>query len=440
MAEQLDADTGLPVGMIRDPFAGNAPEAITGAPVTIATIPPVTSALAPEAPTREPVAELRGPFDRFVPEGPARTVVNWLGVVLSVYLLISAVGMIGDGFQTATNGRAEQLFAFASNPFVALMVGVLATVATQSSSTTTAITVGLAAGGLPLHIAIPIVMGANIGTTMTNTLVSLGMVANKEDFRRAFAAATVHDFFNLFAVAILLPLEIFTGYLERASGVLANALSGVGGVDTDSIDFVGAATAPLPALGTWATSPLPALWGGILMVAVGVALILLSITLVSRILKVLMVGRVQDVLHASVGRGPVSGVVSGAALTAVVQSSSTATSLMVPLAGAGTFTLRQVYAFTVGSNIGTTATALIAAFGLSGASAGLGLQVALVHLLFNLSATLILFVPPFIRPAAIICSTWLANRAAENKLYVVTWVLGVFVVIPGILIALTSIF
>ncbi|WP_246465156.1 Na/Pi cotransporter family protein [Ruania alkalisoli] len=383
---------------------------------------------------------LRGPFDSLIAEGRARSVVNWLSVVVSVYVLISAVGVIGAGFKAATGGQAEALFGFASNPIVALMVGVLATAATQSSSTTTSITVGLAAGGLPLEIAIPIIMGANIGTTLTNTLVSVGMIRNKDDFRRAFAAATVHDFFNLLAVLILLPLEIATGFLERVSGWLAGALTGVGGVDTDSVDVVGAATAPLESLVGSLTEPLAAPWGGLVMIAVGVALILLSITFIGKVLKVLMVGQAKRVLHGAIGRGPISGIASGAVVTAIVQSSSTATSLMIPLAGSGTFTLRQIYPFTLGSNIGTTATALLAALGLSGVDAALGLQVALVHLLFNLTATAVIFGIPFLRAIPIKGATWLAGRSAENKSFAAVWVLGVFVVVPGLLIAATTIF
>ncbi|UFU03867.1 Na/Pi symporter [Ruania suaedae] len=399
---------------------------------------PIDSAAGPAAVRTE--SPLRGPFDAWVPAGRARSVVNWLSVVVCVYLLISAVGVIGAGFKAATGGQAEALFAFASNPIVALMVGVLATAATQSSSTTTSITVGLAAGGLPLEIAIPIIMGANIGTTLTNTLVSVGMIRNKDDFRRAFAAATVHDFFNLIAVAILLPLELLTGFLERASGALAGVLTGVGGVDTDSVDVIGAATAPLKELMGSITGPIAAPWGGLLTIAVGVALILVSITFIGRVLKVLMVGRAKQVLHGAIGRGPISGIASGAVVTAIVQSSSTATSLMIPLAGSGTFTLRQVYPFTLGSNIGTTATALLAALGLSGVEASLGLQVALVHLLFNVTATLVIFGLPFLRSLPVVAAQWLAARSAENKSFAALWVLGVFVVVPGLLIATTSIF
>ena len=266
------------------------------------------------------------------------------------------------------------------------------------------------------------------------------MIRNKDDFRRAFAAATVHDFFNLIAVAILLPLEVATGFLQRISGWLADALTGVGGVDTDSVDVVGTATAPLKELVGFLTEPLGAPWGGVITIAVGVALILVSITFIGKVLKVLMVGQAKKVLHAAIGRGPLSGIASGTVVTAIVQSSSTATSLMIPLAGSGTFSLRQVYPFTIGSNIGTTATALLAALGLSGVDASVGLQVALVHLLFNVTAMVLIFGIPFLRTIPIKGATWLANRSAENKFFAALWVLGVFVVVPGLLILVTTIF
>ena len=54
-------------------------------------------------------------------------------------------------------------------------------------------------------------MGANIGTSVTNTIVSLGQITKKNDFRRAFAGATVHDMFNWLSVLVLLPVEVATG-------------------------------------------------------------------------------------------------------------------------------------------------------------------------------------------------------------------------------------
>ena len=98
-----------------------------------------------------------------------------------------------------------------SNPIVGLMIGILFTVLVQSSSTCTSVIVSLvAAGGLDVKTAIPMVMGANIGTSMTSTLVSLTQVTDVEQFERAFAAATVHDCFNWSSVIVCLILELTT--------------------------------------------------------------------------------------------------------------------------------------------------------------------------------------------------------------------------------------
>lgn len=79
------------------------------------------------APSESSAAALRSPLERFGLQGQTLQVANWLAVVVGIYLLITAVNVIGGGFKAATGGQAADLFAFASNPFVALMVGVVAT-------------------------------------------------------------------------------------------------------------------------------------------------------------------------------------------------------------------------------------------------------------------------------------------------------------------------
>ena len=112
-------------------------------------------------------------------------ILQWFSVALLVYLLICAVGMIGGGFKLATGERAKELFEFASNPFAGLVIGTVATALIQSSSTVSSIIVGLVAGGLPVSVAVPMIMGANIGTSITNTIVSLGHVRAKEEFKKS---------------------------------------------------------------------------------------------------------------------------------------------------------------------------------------------------------------------------------------------------------------
>lgn len=363
---------------------------------------------------------------------------RWLFVVALIYFLITAVAIISAGFKSATGGQAEQLFAFATNPFMGLIIGSLATALIQSSSTVTSIIVGLVAGGLPVATAIPMVMGANIGTTITNTLVSLGHLRSKTEFRRAFAAATVHDYFNLLSVVIFLPLEIATGFLQKSASFLAANLLGATSISLGGVNFVKAATAPTVDLFETGASILPAPYSGILMIVLGIALIFLVILFIAKLLKQLMVGRAKRILHAAIGRGPVAGIASGTAVTVIVQSSSTTTSLMVPLAGSGVFGLREIYPFTLGANIGTTITALLASTAIAGPSALLALQIALVHLIYNVVGVAVIYAIPFLRNIPIWGAEWLARVATERKVWALAYIFGVFFVLPGVLIAITA--
>lgn len=367
-------------------------------------------------------------------------ILGWLGVAALIYLLVAAVGVISSGFQTATGDRAEELFQFATNPFVGLVVGIVATALIQSSSTVTSIVVGLVAGGLPVSVAVPMVMGANIGTTVTNTLISLGYVRDKQEFRRAFSAATVHDFFNLLAVAIFLPLEMMFGLLERSAVVLAEPLAGGGNYSLSDANVVSTATSPVTDTVAGLTGYLPGATSGLAMIVIGMAMIFFAIKYVGRLLKGLMVGRAQRVLNAAIGRGPLSGIASGATVTVLVQSSTTSTSLMVPLAGSGALSLRQIYPFTLGANIGTTVTALLASTAVTGPLAVHALEIALVHLLFNVFAIMLIFSVPALRALPLRGATWLSGLAMKSTSYVIAWVVGVFLALPGLLILVSSAF
>lgn len=403
----------------------------------------------PDTPTAEDTPDSgasapRYPLSFLGLSGKTKTLVDWLVVLAAVWLLITAVNAIGEGFSMAAGDGAAELFQFASNPFVGLVVGILATVLTQSSSTTTSITVALVAGGMPIDIAIPLLIGANLGTTMTSSLVSLGMARNPEMFRRGYAAATVHDMYNLTATVIFLPLELAFGFLEKASDWLATQLSGAGGGPVGAVfealgDAVSFVTEPGVDLFVWIVSPLPDVAGGIVLLVAGVALILLVIGFIGTMLKSLLVGTAQRIFHRALGSGQFVGALTGTVITVLVQSSSTTTSLVVPLAGSGKFSLKQIFPFVVGSNIGTTVTALIAAFGFSGGEAKVALQAALVHLLFNLFGSILILGLPFLRAIPLKGADLLAKLGTRNKLYVVAWMLGVFIVLPLLLIFITAV-
>lgn len=371
--------------------------------------------------------------DLRVAQGP--NWLKWVQVAGLVYLLLVAVSLIGGGFKIAAGDQARELFAFASNPVAGLVIGTVATALIQSSSTVTSIIVGLVAGGLPVGIAIPMVMGANIGTTITNTIVSLGHVREGDAFRRAFAAATVHDFFNLVSVLIFLPLEIMFGVLEKTGAWLAGLLLGSESMSMKGLDFVKPLVKPpVEFLQHQVLGAVPELLGGLVMIGAGIITIFLVITTIGRLLKVLMVGRAREILHGAVGRGPITGIGSGTLMTVLVQSSSTTTSLVVPLAGSGVFSLRQIYPFTLGANIGTCITALLAATAITGANAVFALQVALVHLVYNLLGVIVIYGIPLLRELPLRAAEALAAATVRNKLYAVAYIGSVFFVVPLVLI------
>ena len=362
-------------------------------------------------------------------------VINWAAIAFLVYLVLVAVGTVSGGFKLASGGSAgaKEIFEFATNPFVALLLGALATALVQSSSTVTSVIVGLVAGGLPISIAIPMVMGANIGTTITNTLVSIGHIRSKEEFRRAFAASTVHDFFNLLAVTIFLPLEIMFGVSQKLAESLSHLFVGDADLSLKSYNFIKPLVKPAVGLVKDAVSFLDGKAVGVAMVVVGIALILFAVTTLGKLLKKALVGKAKDLLHSAIGRGPVAGITSGAAVTIMVQSSSTTTSLMIPLAGSGVFNTRQIYPFTLGANIGTTITALLAATSISGPAAEVALTIALVHVMFNVFAVALIYGIPTLRELPLIMAEKLAKIGANNKPAALGYVLGSFFVVPGII-------
>ncbi len=366
---------------------------------------------------------------------------QWLTVTAMIYLLLLAVGMIGSGFKWAAGGAeaARHLFDFATNPFMGMVIGTMATAVVQSSSTATSIIVGLAAGGLPVDIAIPMILGVNIGTTMTATLVSLGSIGTRKTFRRSFAAATVHGFFNVMAVMIFMPLEMMTGILGKTSAVVANWIysDNSSGVQM-GFDIIKPITRPVIKIASEQLQVLPGNYGGIALALLGLALVFFSIGVLGKTLKVLMVGHAKDLLHKAIGNGTMKSMASGGLITVAVQSSSTTTSLVVPLAGSGVFRLKDVYPFALGANIGTCVTALLAATTVSGPMAVYGLQIALVHLFFNASAVALIYGIPQLRNIPYRGARIFAQKASRNKSIVFAYILGVFFLLPGLLILLTQ--
>jgi len=357
---------------------------------------------------------------------------TWVRATLVVgllYLFLVGVRLLETGVKVLGEDSAEGLFNGVTHPIAALFVGVLATVLVQSSSVTTATIVGLVAGGvLPIPTAVPMIMGANIGTTVTNTVVSLGHVRRSEEFRRAFSAATMHDFFNLIAVAILLPLELATGVLSKTAAAIAERVSGGGLGGTFDSPIKGAvkwgAGHVESAVERVVSNPTAL---GVALILVGVGFIFFTLVYITKNMKVLVAKRIEQSLNAALAKSGIIAMATGAVITFAVQSSSITTSILIPLVASGILLIRNAYPITLGANVGTTITALLAALAAGTVD---GLTIAFVHVLFNIAGILLLYPLPAMRFVPVRIAERLADVAIRRRWLAVTYVALAFIVVP----------
>ena len=350
-------------------------------------------------------------------------------VVALLYLFLVGVGLLSDGIASLGGDVQEALFARVSNPVAGLFVGILATVLVQSSSVSTSTIVGMVAAGLVgVEDAVPMIMGANIGTSVTNTLASVGSIRRPVEFQRAVGAATVHDVFNLMTVAVLLPLELATGFLARLASVVSDVISGGGGADFDS-PIKAAVEGPVEALiAVLDNTGLVETGLGILLIGVGLAAIFAALTYITRNMKALVAGSFEARLNrVLVGGSGIVAMLVGMVATIAVQSSSITTSVLVPIAAAGVISLHAVYPITLGANIGTTVTALLASLATDSPEA---LTIAVVHTLFNVTGILIFYGVPPLRGVPVRTAQWLASSMSRDRRLLTLYIGGVFVVVP----------
>jgi len=347
---------------------------------------------------------------------------------MSLYCFLVGINGLSTAIKHMGGDFAENILTTTSNPFIALFIGILSTTIFQSSSTTTSLIVGMVSGGaLNLAGAIPMIMGANIGTTVTNIIVSIGHINRGNEFKRAFAAATVHDFFNVFAVLILFPIEIAFGLLEKTATGLGTLLFG-------SVSANEVFKSPIKTAIKWGTNQLEAISfdSSVIFIIISVLLTFLMLFSIVKFLRSLVLDNVQQFFDQFIFKTAIHGMVFGMLLTIMVQSSSITTSTIVPLAGAGVLTLRQVYPFTLGANIGTTVTAILAALTLNVTA----LVAAFAHLFFNLFGILIIYLNPLFREIPLKLANWLSEVAIKNKFIPLIYLVCFFFLLPFIIIIL----
>lgn len=361
-----------------------------------------------------------------------RSALGLLALAGLLFAFFLGLDLMGLSFKLFGKGFAEMLIERTANPFVGLLVGILATSLVQSSSTTTSMTVGLvAAGALTIDGAIPIIMGANIGTSVTNTLVSMAQISRREEFRRAFAGATLHDFFNLLTVLILFPLELWFHVLRRSASWLEGVLEGSGGIEL--FDPLKAVVRPVA---EWVSGDLLGS-SGALTLAAGVLFLFFALRFLVDLLKDLVSSRAERILDRTLFRSTLAAMGAGALITVMVQSSSITTSVMVPLVGAGVVTLEQLFPLTIGANLGTTVTALLASLATGDPTA---VSVAIAHLMFNVIGGLLIYPLPPVRRIPLAMARGLGSLGSRNRPAAIAYVITVFFGLPILFLFLSGAF
>jgi len=315
------------------------------------------------------------------------TLFEFAKVLFFIYIFLVSIDLMGMGFRYSGKEFTDTLFKMTSNPFIGLVIGIVVTSIIQSSSTTTSIIVAMVgAGAIPLKSAIPMVMGANIGTTVTNTIVSFGYVGRKTEFERTFGVSIVHDMFNIYATLVLFPIELYTGIIYKSALFLEKIFKDMGGFKF---------TSPLKIIINPVSTPtVNFINNNHVLIFFALVLLFFSITRIVKNMKGIVMEKIEMVLNQYLFRNAIISILFGIFFTALVQSSSITTSIIIPLVGAGLLTMEQIFPYTLGANIGTTITALLAALSVGKEAA---MTIAICHLVFNVLG-IFLFYPLRIIP------------------------------------------
>jgi sodium-dependent phosphate cotransporter len=358
-----------------------------------------------------------------------------IGLILALLLFFTSLELLGDAFELMGEDAAKTLLANTANPITGVFVGILATTLVQSSSTTTTLTVALVASGiLSIAAAIPIMLGANIGTSVTNTIVSLGHFHNKDEFKRAFTGAMVLDFFNIIAVTIFLPIELFTGLLSWSATQLTNLMTGIGVVQLFSpLDIV---IDPIAKFIVGITQET-----GWIVLILAFGLLYFALRSLVKLLKSILDENLQEKVKKYLFGSWWQAMLFGLLITIAVQSSSITTSVVIPIIALAVVAAMQALPYFLGANIGTSTTALIAALALAsdGTTEGIAaLVVAFVHMVFDIYAIILLF--PFRKIREI--PVWLAEKSAawvtKGRIAAIAYIAILFYLLPFALIWTTN--
>ncbi|NQZ76130.1 MAG: Na/Pi symporter [Ekhidna sp.] len=346
-------------------------------------------------------------------------------IVFSIILFLLSIDLMGLSIGALTGGITDDISKVTSNPFIGLFIGLLSTALLQSSSTTTSIAVAAVASGvISLQHAIPIILGANVGTTITSTIISMSYISKHKEFRRAVAAGTAHDFFNILTVILLFPLEVRYGLLEKSSAIITS-LFNIQKTE-ESVNVNWGITSIFDSATAWMVSNV----GPIISLLIGVILLFVCIKSISKWLYKILIGSTKDRFENMVFKNKYRAFSWGLIITSVSQSSSLTTSLIVPLVATGKVKIRKAFQFIMGANIGTTLTALLAAVFQSEAA----ISLAIVHFLFNLTGVIVFFLLPYISRFPVFLAKSMGKITVKIRLVGFAYIFTAFFLLPFTLI------
>jgi len=411
-------------------------------------------------------------------------------ILLCLYFFLFGLDLLGSGAKVMGGCAAGELFGDDTNPVAGVMIGILATVFLQSSSTTTSIVVSLVgAGSVSVNQGIFMVMGANIGTSVTNTIVAMGQMGDGDQLERAFAGATVHDMFNFLTVGVVFPIELFTGYLNRLTSFCVrnfesrdgkkwvgpikkivgplthkvivankNVIKGVAkGESCDDYYPIQCEDPSAPSKSTCSqvgliacdkkTGVCPLFFqvdatvnddqvSGVAVFVIGLIILFTCLFAMVFLLQKMLIGTSKSIIYKATNINGYIAILIGAGVTVVIQSSSITTSTFTPLVGLDVVRLEQMFPITVGANIGTTTTAMLAAL----LSSTQGMQVALAHFFFNLTGIIIWYPLPFMRQVPLNAARNLGRATRIWRGFPIVYIFVCFLLIPTLFLGLSILF
>jgi solute carrier family 34 (sodium-dependent phosphate cotransporter) len=355
---------------------------------------------------------------------------NTIYILAALLVFLFSLDLMIASLQQLGSVATETILLATSNPFTGLFIGLLVTAIIQSSSATTSMVVALvASGSITLPAAVPIIMGANIGTTITSTIVSLGFITKKKEFRRAVAAGTYHDFFNILTTIILFPLEYYFGFLSGMARNIATKFfhEPTGAVNVD-FSFLGGRF-------EWIITNLKeTINNGFLLGLLSIVLLFGSILFFRKVITHILGFGTPEKFQRFFFRNTLKSFAWGLLTTAAIRSSTVTTSLVVPLVAKKVVRLKSAVPFILGANIGTTITAFIAATFNSNAA----ISIAIAHFLFNLFGVLIFLPIPFVKDIPLKLANGLGRLTLRYRLVGFSYLLFTFFFIPFLLIYLSK--